>query len=120
MNTRLLEVVRIANREIQKLIDEISQNGAKIVQRRGALRRLGRLSLRLKQIDHYLAEGPRPSAKQAESEHEILKYKENLKALKAALETLQSSLLARKSHLENVRANLEAANSWVASLRQTS
>lgn len=120
MNTRLLEVIRIANREIQELIDEVSQKGAKIVECRGALRRLGRLSLRLKQVDHYLAGGPKPAAKLAESEGEILEYKENLKALKTALETLQLSLAARKSHLENVRRNLEAASSWVASLRQTS
>jgi hypothetical protein len=120
MDTGLLGVIRIANREIQELIDEVSQNGAKVVESRGAVRRLGRLALRLKQVDHYLAEGSRSSAKLADSEYEILKYKENLKALKVVLGTLQFSLLAQESHLENVRANLEAASSWAASIRQTS
>jgi len=120
MKPGLLQATRIANRGIQELIDDVSQNGAPVLESPGAVGRLRRLALRFKQVDRLLAEGSGESTKLAESEHEISKYRENLKALKAILETAQLSLLARKSHLENVRASLEAANSWAASLRQTS
>jgi DNA repair exonuclease SbcCD ATPase subunit len=120
MKTGLLGVTRIANLEMQELMDEVSQKGLKILESRGALGRLKRLVLRLRQVDRHLAEGRGSGAKLAEAESEVLRYEENLKALKAALETLQRSLLAQKSHLENIRANLGAASSWAASLRQTS
>jgi hypothetical protein len=93
MKTGLLGVARTANREMEGLMEEVSQKGVKILESPGALGRLRRLVLRLKQVDHSLAEGRRSSAKIAEAKPEILKYEENLKALKTALETLQLSLL---------------------------
>jgi len=118
MKTGLLDIVRTANREFQELIDEISRNGPKIVQSRGAVRRLEKVSIRLRQVDRYLAERSKSSADVAESEYEVMKYRDNLKSLRSALETLQYSLLVEKSHLENVRSNLQAANVWANSVRE--
>jgi hypothetical protein len=118
MNTELLDIVRTANREFRGLIEEISQDGPKFLKSRGALRRLERLSLRLSQVDRGLAESLRSASKEAQSEYEVLKYRENLKALRGVFETLQYSLLVEKSHLDNVRANLQSANAWATSLRE--
>jgi hypothetical protein len=35
------------------------------------------------------------------------------------MQTLQFSLLAEKSRLENVRANMQAARAWATSVRET-
>lgn len=120
MTPVLLNVVRTANREFQALIEEISLNGAKILQSRGAVRRLEKVSIRLRQVDRYLAENSKSSTQTPESEYEILKYRESLKALRAVFETLQYSLLAEKSHLDNVRANLQSAKAWANSVRDFS
>ena len=120
MNTKLRDIIRIANREFPEFIGEVLQNGPKGAELGGAARRLGKVALRLKQVDRYLAERAGSGAKALESEQEFLTYAENLKALRGVLETLQSSLLAQKSHSDNVRANLQAASAWATSLRQTS
>jgi hypothetical protein len=120
MNSELLDVVRIANREFQEFINQVSQNGAKVVESRGAVRRLEKVDLRLKQVSEYLAAGARASAQGPEAAYEILKYRENLKTLRNLMETLQFSLLAEKARLENVRGNLQAACAWATSLREIS
>jgi len=120
MNNELLDIIRIANREFQEFIDQVAQNGAKVVESRGAVRRLEKVDLRLQQVSKYLAAESRPSAQAPEAEYEVLKYRENLKSLRSVLETLQFSLLAEKARLENVRANLQAACAWATSLREIS
>ena len=62
---------------------------------------------------HSLAEAP-------EAAYQVMKYRENLKALKSIMEALQFSLLAEKARLENVRANMQAACAWAASVREIS
>jgi hypothetical protein len=120
MSNELLDVIRIANREFQEFIEQVSQNGAKVVGTRGAARRLERVDLRLKQVAQFLGGGLRPAALEPEAAYEVLKYRENLKNLRNAMETLQFSLLAEKSRLENVRANMQAACAWAVSLREIS
>ena|SRR5271157_4683875 len=120
MNSELLDVIRIANREFQEFIDQVSQNGAKVVESRGAVRRLGKVDLRLKQVSKYLAGGSKSSASSPESAYEVVKYRETLKTLRSVMETLQFSLLAEKARLENVRANLLAARAWATSLQDVS
>jgi hypothetical protein len=120
MNNRLLDVIRMANREFQEFINQVSQNGAKVVESRGAGHRLEKVDLRLQEVSKFLAAGSRPSADAPEVEFEVLKYRENLKALRTTVETLQFSLLAEKARLENVRANMQAARAWAASLREIS
>ena len=120
MNDELLDIIRIANREFQEFIDQVAQNGAKVVESRGAVRRLEKVDLRLKQVSKYLAAGSRPSAQAPEASYETLKYRETLKTLRSTMETLQFSLLAEKARLENVRANLQAACAWATSLREIS
>src|ERR1035437_6180897 len=39
MNNELLDIMRIANREFQEFIDEVAQNGPKVVGSRGGARR---------------------------------------------------------------------------------
>ncbi|MFZ0960080.1 MAG: hypothetical protein WAO35_04190 [Terriglobia bacterium] len=119
MNNNLLHVIRTANREIQAFIDLVSQDGAKVLEFRAAGRRLTKVDLQLKQVARSLA-APRSTTPTAKDELEVLMYRENLKALKNALETLQFSLLTEKSRLENVRANLHAACAWAMSLREIS
>jgi hypothetical protein len=120
MNSELLDAIRSANREFQEFIDQVAEDGEKEVASRKALRHLGRVNLRLKQISKYLAAGPRSSAKDPDAAYEILKYRENLKTLQRTMETLQFSLLAEKARLENVRANMQAARAWATSLREIS
>jgi hypothetical protein len=122
MSDRFLEIVRLANREFQAFIDEVEKNGAKVAKTPGAVRRLEKVAHRLNQVDGFLAHRARPVPAGADSEYEILKYRENLKALKGIMETLQYSLLVEKSHIENTRANVnvQAASAWAQSLRQTS
>jgi hypothetical protein len=120
MSDRFLEIIRMANREFQEFIDEVAKNGAKVAKTRGAVRRLEKVAHRLSHVDGFLAQRAGPNLGGAESEFEILKYRENLKALKGVLETLQYSLLVEKSRIENTRANVQAASAWAQSLRQTS
>jgi len=120
MNPGLLKFIRTANREFELLIDEISRIGTRIAESPRTLRRLQKIELRLHQVGHYLEEISEPIDEVAESELEVLKYRENLKVLGTVLETLQFSLLAQKSHLENAQANLNAANAWATALRHTS
>jgi hypothetical protein len=120
MNNKLRDIIRIANREFHDFIAEASQNGPKGTDLGRIARRLGKVALRLKQVDRYLAESAESGTKALESEPEILTYAENLKALRGVLETLQSTLLAQKSESGNIRTNLQAASAWATSLRQTS
>lgn len=119
MNHRLQNVMRVANHEFQEFIDQVSQGGAKVLESGGGGRRLREVDLQLKQVAQCLAD-PRSTPPTAEDELEVLKYRENLKALKNALETLQFSLLTEKARLENVRANMQAACAWATSLREIS
>ena len=118
MNNGLLDVIRMANREFQEFINQVSQNGAKVVESRGAGHRLEKVDLRLQQVSKFLAADSRSYLQAPEAAYEVLKYGENLKALRRVMETLQFSLLAEKARLENVRANLRAACAWATSLRE--
>ena len=120
MNNELLDVIRIANREFQEFVDQVARDGAKVVESRGGIRRLDKLDLRLKQVSTFLASEPSSSALGPDSAYEFLKYRENLKALRSAMEGLQFSLLTEKARLENVRANMQAASAWATSLRDIS
>jgi hypothetical protein len=120
MNSELLEVIRIANREFQEFIEQFAQAGEKVVESRGAFQRLTRVDLRLKQVARLLGADFKSTAQSPEVAYELLKYRENLKTLRSVLETLQFSLLAEKARLENVRANLQAACAWATSLREVS
>ena len=120
MNNGLLDVIRMATREFQEFINQVSENGAKVVAARGAGHRLEKVDLRLQQVSKFLAVGSRPSADAPEVALEVLKYRDNLKALRTTVETLQFSLLAEKTRLENVRANMQAACAWASSLREIS
>jgi hypothetical protein len=120
MNKDLLDIIRIANREFQEFIDQVDQNGTKVVESRGAGRRLDKVDLRLKQVSQFLAANSRSSVGAPEAAYELLKYRENLKTLRSVMELLQFSLLAEKARMENVRANLQSACAWATSLREIS
>jgi hypothetical protein len=120
MNNELLDIIRIANREFQEFIEQVAQNGSKVVESRGAVRRLDKVDLRLKQVSQSLAANSRSSVGAPEAAYELLKYRDNLKALRGVMETLQFSLLAEKARLENVRANLQSACAWATSVREIS
>ncbi|MGA2988099.1 MAG: hypothetical protein ABSG32_30320 [Terriglobia bacterium] len=120
MNNELLDIIRIANREFQEFVDHVAQNGAKVVESRGAVRRLDKVDLLLKHVSKFLTTDSRSSLQAPEAASEVLKYSENLKTLRSVMETLQLSLLAEKARLEKVRANLQAACAWATSLREIS
>ncbi len=120
MNKDLLDIIRIANREFQEFIEQAAQSRAKVVESGGAVHRLGRVDLRLKQVAKYLAAESGSSTQAPEDVEEVLKYRDNLKALRSAIETLQFSLLAEKARLKNIRVNLQAARAWATSLREIS
>jgi len=120
MNNELLDILRIANREFLEFIEQVAQNNAKVVESRWAVRRLDKVDLRLQQVSKSLTADSGSSLQAPEAAYEVLKYRENLKALRSAMETLQFSLLAERSRLENVRANMQAACAWATSLREIS
>lgn len=120
MGSEQLDVIRIANREFQEFIDQASQKGARILVSRGAALRLGKLDLRLRQVSQHLASAARSSAHAPEAAYQVMKYRDNLKALRGVLETLQFSLLAERARIENLRANMQAACAWATSVRDIS
>jgi hypothetical protein len=120
MGSELLDAVRIANREFQEFIDKASQDGAKVVESRGAARRLEKLDTRLKQISQHLDASSGFAAHEPEAAYQFMKYRENLRTLRSVLETLQFSLLAEKARLESLRANMQAACAWATSVRDIS
>ena len=116
----LLKTVRIANREFEAFMEEVTREGANAMATRPAARRLERVNLRLKQVATHLAEGPGHPKPPLGTEYELFEYRDNLRRLRGTLQTLQFSLLAEKTRLENVRANLQSARAWAASLRDIS
>ena len=120
MNEEFLEVMRNANREFQEFMDEVSRSGAGVVASHGAFRRLEKVDLLLRQVSQCLTSASRASADTPEVALVVLKYRENLKALRNIMETLQFSLLAERSRLENLRANMQSACAWAATLREIS
>ena len=120
MNDDLLETLQSANREFQGFIEQVSQSGAKVVETRGAMRRLVKVDLRLKHVSRCLASVSKSFLQSPEAAHQVLKYRENLRTLKSLMENLQFSLLAEKTRLDNVRANMQAACAWAESVRELS
>ena len=120
MSDDLLETLQSANREFQEFIEQVSEGGARAVETRGAMRRLVKVDLRLKHVSKCLASASKPYLKSPEAAYEVLKYRENLKTLKGLMESLQFSLLAEKTRLDNVRANMQAARAWAESVRELS
>jgi hypothetical protein len=120
MTRELLHAIRVANRDFQDFIEQFSKDGSKLVETRGAVRRLGKVDLRLKQVAQYLATATGTYAREPEAAYQVMKYRENLKALRTVIETLQFSLLAERARLEQIRANMQAASAWAASLREIS
>jgi len=120
MDGEFLDVIRIANREFQEFIDQVSKDGARVVETRGAMRRLAKVDLRLKYVAKCLDSASKSCVEAPEAAYQVLKYRENLKALKNIMESLQFSLLSEKARLDNARANMQAACAWAASVREIS
>ena len=113
------DILRIANKEIRNFIDEASSQPGKAVESRWAIRRLEKVAKRIQQAGKVLDQ-KRPFLGRTPTEAEFLEYAETLRKLGALLEGLQHSLLVERSQLGNIRANLECASSWAASLRELS
>lgn len=120
MSSALLDNVRLANREFQEFIEQVSKDGAKVVESRGALRRLAKVARRLEQVGEDLASAAHSTGHHPEAAYQMMKYRENLKSLRNVLETLQVSLLAERARIEHLRANMQAACAWASSLRDIS
>jgi hypothetical protein len=120
MTKELLDTIRSANCEFREFIDQVSPDGAKVVETQGAILRLGKVDLRLKHVSKCLATVSSSSGEAAEASQQVLKYCENLKILKGIVETIQGSLLVDRARLDSVRANTRAAGAWAASMRQIS
>ena len=120
MDVTLREIVRIANHELGDFIRRFSEQGRDHGKCLEAAKRLGKISLRLKQVERLLAERTKHRSEGAEIDRTILEYEENLKALRGIVEGLESTLLARRSRFEHTRAHLQAADAWARSVRQIS
>ena len=120
MDGELLNLIRVANREFQEFTEKVSRDGAKVVAARGAMPRLEKLDLRLKEVSQRLDSAPGSVADDPEAAYQLMRYRENLKSLRNVLEALQFSLLAEKTRLENLRANMQSACAWAASVREIS
>ena|ERR1700678_2265214 len=120
MNNELRDVLNIANREFQEFIDQVSQNGTIVVEWGEALRRLVKVDLRLNHVSKLLAVNSKISPEPPEAASAVLKYRDNLKSLLDVMEAFYSSLLAEKSRLDNLKANMRAARKWAASVRDIS
>ena len=120
MSSRLLDVIRIANREFQEFIDQASQSGPKAVESRAAVSLMGKIDLRLKQVSRHLAAASKATSPAPEVADEVMKYQETLKTLKRVMDAFQSSLPAGKSRVDNARTNMRAACAWATSVREIS
>jgi hypothetical protein len=120
MNRELLQVIRTANREFQRFIQQVAPNLATLVQARGASERLGNLNSCLKCVAQQFGADVQLFESEPAGAHEIMQYRENLLALRRHLGSLQFSLLAERDRLEGARANLQSARAWAASLREIS
>jgi len=120
LQATILQVIRIANREFQDFAERFSEQDPAYGQYAEAARRLGKVSLRLKQVERVLARRAEGDQEEPELDQAVLEYGENLKALKKIVENLELMLLARKSRFEDARAHLQAANAWATSMRQIS
>lgn len=114
-----LEALRLANREFPEFTEEICREIAKNAHSLGALRRLAKIHLHLRQVGASLP-STRALTNQPQAAYQTMKYRENLKSLRSALQTLQLALLTERNRLEQLRAHTEAASAWAASLREIS
>jgi ubiquinone biosynthesis protein UbiJ len=77
-----------------------------------------RLTKRLEQVGEQLGRAL-PSAQQtAEGRAEMAQYARNLKKLRSAVETFQSSLLVQRSQLQTDQKHLQAASAWATSYKE--
>jgi hypothetical protein len=113
MQNELLDIIRTANREFQEFIHHVARNGLS----HDTLRRVEADNVRLRQFSAHLAVGARSARGAPEPANEFLSYMETLRTLRSTIGSLQSSLLAEKVRLDNIRANLRSARAWAASLR---
>ena len=120
MDESLLDAVRNANREFQEFIDLASNNNAQGMATHVAVRQLEDVKHRLQQIAPFLSTQCRTADAAADEAFELLKYRENLKALRGAMQTILFSLLTEKARLENARNNTQAACAWATSLQEIS
>lgn len=120
MSHEMLETIMAANREFREFIDQEAREEAEVTGTRRALRRLDSINFRLNQVSRHLSQDSQPFAEDPEGEAEVWQYRENLRTLRSILQTLQVSLLAEKSRMDDTRSNLHAADAWANSLRQIS
>ena len=120
MGSALLDAIRKANQEFQDFIGQASESGGKVVVSRGAARRLQRINQRIQQVGRVFSARSPAAEWTAQELQQVVKYRDNLKSLRTVMETLQFSLEAEKARLENVRANMQAACAWAASVREIS
>ena len=120
MDTAPLEVIRIANREFREFSDRFSVAGMGLEQCLDASRRLGKVSLRLKQVERLIAQRLHTKQPEPGLDETLQEYGQNLKALKEIVENLESTLLARKTGMDNARARMNAADAWARSVRELS
>jgi HPt (histidine-containing phosphotransfer) domain-containing protein len=120
MPTTLLNLIRIANREFRDFFEEVSRVATGVERPSVAFVRIQQVARRLEQVGKLLERPLRLADWTGFAGREIAEYQENLRRLRNALETIQYALLAERSHLQNVWANLQAASAWAATLKQTS
>jgi len=120
MNDAALRIIRTANRGFQEIIRQATESGNKAMGTGDAATLLRKIDQRLKQVAKHLGEGATALGTDSEAAIELQMYRENLTRLRHVVETLQSRLLAEKTRMDNVRANLRAARAWATSLREIS
>ena len=120
MANELVDILQAASREFQQFVEKASKTASNAAAIPVAVANLKRLDFCLKHVSKCLAAAPRPLEKDSIAARQVLTYRENLRVLKASVETLQSNLLAEKTRLENAQGNMKAVRAWAESVRETS
>jgi len=112
MASELLRCLRLANREFQEFIDGPQQSSPL-----HAVAQLERINTHLAQVARGLSPLPQFSPQQAELAIELVKYRQTLQSLSAALAALQSSLQSEKTRIESLSRDTRSAAAWAKSIR---
>lgn len=120
MPAEFVQLIRAVNGELRGFLHSTAPNDP-LSDPAVTSEQIQRLTKRLEQVGEQLSLGRAlPPARQAAGvQAEIAQYVENLKKLRSAVETFQSSLLVRRSQLQADQKHLQAASAWATSYKET-
>lgn len=118
MPAEFVQLIRAVNGELRGFFHSAAPNDP-LSDTALSSEQIERLTKRLEQVGEQLGRALPPAQQTAEGRAEIAQYVQNLKKLRSAVETFQSSLLVRRSQLQADQKHLQAASAWATSYKET-